>query len=94
MTGMTAACLVTLAATAATASAQDAAGGGQRLPAPQQGPMVVQQISTGWVLTPEIRDTELNHSWGTQLGASGGWVYDDALFVGGGVYGLVGGAGD
>ena len=93
-TGMLAACLLTLAVTVATATAQEAAAGGQRPPALPQGPMVVQQINSGWVLTPEVRYTELNHSWGTELGASGGWLYDDSLFVGGGVYGLVGGAGD
>jgi hypothetical protein len=92
-TGTMAACLVAMAVSGATANAQDSAGG-QRPPARQPGPMVVQQISSGWVLTPEVRYTELNGSWGTQLGASGGWLYDDSLFVGGGVYGLVGGAGD
>jgi hypothetical protein len=94
MTGLTAACLVTLAMTAATAGAQDAAAGGQRPPAPPQGPMVVQQIGSGFVLMPEVRFTEVNHSWGTQFGASGGWLYDESLFVGGAFYGLVGGADD
>jgi len=94
MTGTLAACLVTMAVTAATASAQAAAAGGPPPPAPQQGPMIVQQISSGFVLMPEIRYTELNHSWGTQIGASGGWLYDESLFVGGAFYGLVGGAGD
>jgi hypothetical protein len=94
MTGMMAACLVTLAVTATSAHAQDAAAGGQRPPALQQGPMVVEPISSGFVLMPEVRWTELNHSWGTQFGASGGWLYDERFFFGGGVYWLVGGAGD
>ncbi len=74
MTGIVAACLVALAVTATTAHAQDAAAGGQRPPALQQGPMVVEPIGSGFVLMPEVRWTELNHAWGTQFGASGGWV--------------------
>ncbi len=89
MTGMAAAALLTLAA---TASAQAQAAGGQPARAPQQGPMVVQPIGSGFVLTPEVRFTELNHSWGTQFGASGGWLYDETIFFGGAFYGLVGGA--
>jgi len=94
MTGLVTGCLVMVIAAAATAGAQEAAAGGQPPPAPRQGPMVVQQISSGFVLMPEVRFTELNHSWGTQIGASGGWLYDDTFFVGGGVYSVVGGADD
>jgi hypothetical protein len=81
-------------ASAASAGAQGQAGGGQPPPPPRQGPMVVQPISSGFVLMPEVRFTEINDSWGTQIGASGGWLYDDTFFVGGGFYGLVGGADD
>ncbi len=92
--GLVAACLLAVVAAATTANAQDQGAGAPPPPAPRQGPMVVQQISSGFVLMPEVRFTELNHSWGTQIGASGGWLYDDTFFVGGGVYAVVGGAGD
>jgi hypothetical protein len=94
MTGMAAAALVTLAA---TASAQDQAAAGGQAPRgaqARQGPLMVQPIGSGFVLTPEVRFTELNHSWGTQIGASGGWLYDETLYFGGAFYGLVGGAND
>ena len=94
MTGMATGCLVMLAAAAVPAGAQVRSAGGQQPPSPQQGPMVVQPIGSGFVLTPEVRFTEVNHSWGTQFGASGGWLYDDSIFVGGAFYGLVGGADD
>jgi hypothetical protein len=93
-TGLVTGCLVMVVAAAASAVAQDQAGGVQPPPAPGQGPLVVQPISSGFVLMPEVRFTELNHSWGTQIGVSGGWLYDDTFFLGGGFYGLVGGADD
>ncbi len=62
MTGLVTGCLVMVVAAAATARAQEAAAGGQPPPAPRQGPMVVQPISSGFVFTPEVRFTEVNHS--------------------------------
>jgi len=96
MTGMVTGCLMMLAAAAASASAQEQASGGPslRAAAAQQGPLTVQPIGSGFVIMPEVRFTEVNHSFGTQFGASGGWLYDDTLFFGGGVYWLVGGADD
>ena len=93
-TGLVTGCLMMIVAAATTADAQDQGAGGQRPPAPQQGPMVVQPISSGFVFTPEVRFTEVNHSYGTLLGGSGGWLYDESLFLGGAFYGLVGGADD
>jgi len=92
-TGLAAVCLVILAA-AVPASAQDQAAGGQAARIPTQGPMSVQSIGSGFVVMPEVRFTELNHSWGTQFGVSGGWLYDETFFLGGAVYGMVGGADD
>jgi hypothetical protein len=96
MTGSVTGVLLALAATVVAASPQEPSSGGQssRPAQAQQGPLTVQPIGSGWVLTPEVRFTELNHSWGTEFGASGGWLYDETLFFGGAFYGLVGGADD
>jgi hypothetical protein len=94
--GFLAAGLLVVAATAAAASPQEPSSGGQSSrPAPaQQGPLVLQPISSGFVFTPEVRFTEVNHSYGTMFGGSGGWLYAESLYFGGAFYGLVGGAND
>jgi hypothetical protein len=96
MTGVVAAGLVLSMAGAAAADPQEQAPGGQasRAAQGQQGPLVLQPISSGFVFTPEVKFTTVNHSYGTLFGASGGWLYDESLFFGAGVYWLVGGAHD
>jgi len=96
ITGFSTAGLLLLAAAAATASPQEPASGGQSSrPAPvQQGPLVLQPIGSGFVITPEVRFTEVNDKYGTMFGVSGGWLYDESLFFGGAFHGLVGGADD
>jgi hypothetical protein len=94
LTGSLPGVLLVLAASVAAASPQDPSSGGQssRPARAQQGPLVLQPISSGFVFTPEVRFTEVNHSYGTMLGGSGGWLYDQTLFIGGGFFGLVDGA--
>jgi hypothetical protein len=96
MTGILTGALLALTASVAAASPQEPASGGQssRPAQARQGPLVLQPISSGFVFTPEVRFTEVNHSYGTMFGGSGGWLYDESLFVGGAFYGLVGGADD
>lgn len=96
MTGFVTGVLLALAATAVAASPQEPSSGGQssRPAQGQQGPLVLQPISSGFVFTPEVRFTDVNHKYGTMFGGSGGWLYDESLFFGGAFYGLVGGADD
>ena len=90
MVGMMVGCLV-LVVPAAVASAQDASGGQSAPPAIQSGPLVIQPVSSGFVITPEIRFSTVNHSNATFVGANGGWLYDDTLYVGGAWYWMTNG---
>lgn len=95
MAGLFAGVLMMAAAPAIAAGPQESAGGQQGRSAPaQQGPLVLQPISSGFVFTPEVRFTEVNGSYGTMFGGSAGWLYDESLYIGGAFYGLVGGAND
>jgi hypothetical protein len=94
MQGTLAGCLVVFAASSAAASPQGQASGGQssRRAEAQQGPLVLQPISSGWVVTPEVKFTTVNGSYGTIVGVSGGWLYDESLFIGAGGYWMVDGS--
>lgn len=88
-------CVVAVAmlAVAGSAAAQDQASGGQagRTAAAQSGPLLLQPISSGPVFTPEVQFSTVNHSNATLVGGSGGWLYDEAFFVGGAAYWLTNG---
>jgi hypothetical protein len=53
-----------------------------------RGPMLVEQVSNGFVIAPEYRITDLHGSVGHLAGAYGGLVIDNTLLIGGGGYGL------
>jgi hypothetical protein len=78
---------------AGSAAAQDLASGGQagRPAAAQSGPLLLQPVSSGMVFTPEVKFSTVNHSNATLVGGSGGWLYDDTLFLGGAAYWLTNG---
>jgi len=81
------------AVTAAAGQPQAAASSSQdRSAQSQQGPLVVQPISSGGVITPEVLFTNVNHSSATLIGATGGWLYDDSLLLGAGGYWMVNGS--
>ena len=88
--GMTAAVVLTLAA--GNAVAQDASGGQAGRPAQgQSGPLLLQPVSSGFVFTPEVKFSPVNHSNGTFVGGTGGWLYDETFFLGGAGYWLTNG---
>jgi hypothetical protein len=82
--------LVPIAAAAQTADPSPAdgqpAGGGQ---VPSQGPMIIEQIHNGFLGAPEAKATEFDKKAFGLVGGSAGWVFDEALFVGGGGYWMV-----
>jgi hypothetical protein len=59
-------------------------------PAPPQ-PMQVESVESGFVIAPDARFTELNGDFATLAGAYGGWLWEDAILVGGGAYWLANG---
>ncbi len=81
---------------APNAGAQEQASAGQASrPAPSQsGPLLLQPVGSGFVFTPEVKFTTVNHSSGTLVGGYGGWLYDQAFFFGGAAYWLTNGKND
>jgi hypothetical protein len=69
--------LVPIAAAAQT-------GGGT--PPASQGPMIVEQIHSGFLFAPEVKVTEIDKKVSGLIGGSLGWVSDETLFIGGGGY--------
>lgn len=60
-------------------------------PAPQQGsqgPMTIERLHNGFLVAGDVKVTEVNRRTSELIGGQGGWVFDDALFVGGGGYWL------
>jgi len=62
-------------------------------PASGQGPMIVERVSDGPAIMPEVKITELDKTTGVLVGASGGWMMDNRFLIGGGGYWLVNGDG-
>jgi hypothetical protein len=86
-------CLFAATAAVAAAGQQQASAPSSESPQAQagSGPLVIEPISSGFAVTPEVIFTTVNHSSATLVGASGGWLYDDALLLGAGGYWLVNG---
>jgi hypothetical protein len=53
-----------------------------------QGPMTVERLHNGFLLSPDVKITEVNHTTSELVGASAGWVTDETFFVGAGGYWL------
>ena len=62
------------------------------LSAAAQGPMVIEPIGSGWVATPEIKQTEVDSKAATMIGGSAGYVANETFFVGGAGYWLANGS--
>ncbi len=77
---------------AATAAAQDTPAAPQAAPPATdqiaQGPLTVERIPSGWVVTPDVAVTELNKDVGTLAGVYGGWLTERTWLVGAGAYWL------
>ena len=63
-------------------------------PQTSQGPLIVERIPSGWVVSPDVAFTELNKQSGTLVGAYGGWLSDRTWLVGAGGYWLASNASD
>ena len=79
--------LVPIAASAQTsdAPALDLAAAAQA----SQGPMTVQRIHNGFLAAPDFKITDFDHKTSGLVGGYAGVVFADAVFIGGGGYGLV-----
>ena len=53
-----------------------------------QGPLIVERIPSGWVVSPDVTITEVNKQAATLVGAYGGWLSDRTWLVGAGGYWL------
>lgn len=54
-----------------------------------QGPMTVERIHNGFLAAPDFKVTDFDHRTSGLAGGYAGVVFADALFIGGGGYGLV-----
>src|SRR5437016_11139883 len=73
-----------------TAAAQQAESGADSAgqPPPTQGPMTVERVHNGFAVAPDFKVTRIDGSTGRLAGGYAGWIFDDALMVGGGGYWL------
>ena len=53
-----------------------------------QGPLIVERIPSGWVVSPDVTITEVNKQAATLVGAYGGWLSDRTWLLGAGGYWL------
>ena len=51
-----------------------------------QGPMTVERVHSGFLVTPEIKVTRFDHRTTEVVGADAGWLADKTFFIGGGGY--------
>jgi hypothetical protein len=56
--------------------------------------MIVERVQSGFLVAPDFKVTEVDHSTSELLGAYAGWLTDQTFFIGGGGYWLVNGAGE
>src|SRR5947199_7047074 len=69
--------LFPVAASAQTAPAQ----------APRtQGPMTLERVESGFLVAPELKITRVDRQTSELVGGYGGWLSDQAFFIGGGGY--------
>jgi hypothetical protein len=86
--------LVLLGAAGAAAAPQDprSAGRASQAASAQQGPLVLQPVDSGLVVTPEVKFTPVNGSTGTMVGGYAGWLLEDTFLLAGAAYWLTDGA--
>jgi hypothetical protein len=85
--GALAICLLPLTVSAQTTSAAalDLSAAEQA----SQGPMTVERIHNGFLAAPDVKITDFDHRTSGLVGGYAGVVFGEALFIGGGGYGLV-----
>jgi hypothetical protein len=57
----------------------------------QGGPLVLQPVSNGFLVAPDVKVSQIHGQTETFAGGYGGWVSDGRLLIGGGGYGLASG---
>jgi len=62
--------------------------GGATTPPVTSGPMTVERLHNGFLITPDAKITEVDHATSALVGGSAGWVTDETFFIGGGGYWL------
>jgi hypothetical protein len=76
------ACLIPLSAAAQPAPS----------PTPRtQGPMIIEQIHSGWLAAPDVKVTEVDGKASGLVGGYAGWLSEQRIFIGGGGYWLANG---
>jgi hypothetical protein len=80
-----AACLLILLLTPLAADAQ---GSAAPPTPPNQGPMTVERVKSGFLVAPDFKVTEFDHRVSQLAGAYAGWLSDQTFFLGGGGYWL------
>lgn len=79
-----AACLLVVLSPLAAA----AQGGAPPSTPPNQGPMTVERVKSGFLVAPDFKVTEFDHRMSELAGAYAGWLSDRTFFLGGGGYWL------
>lgn len=55
-------------------------------PANGGGPMTVERVHSGFVVTPEVKVTQVDRRAKAMVGATAGWLHDQTFFIGGAGY--------
>jgi hypothetical protein len=79
--------IVSLTCVLASSLASAQTGGGTSTPV-TSGPMTVERLHGGFLITPDAKITEVDHTTSALVGGSAGWVTDETFFIGGGGYWL------
>lgn len=66
----------------------------QTPPPTSSGPMTVERMQNGWLAAGDVKFTEVDDRASELVGGNAGYLFDDALFVGGGGYWLANNARD
>jgi hypothetical protein len=85
MTRIALAAAVFVAALPLTAAAQSADETTQP-PPPNQGPMTVERMHSGFSFAPEVKITDFDHQTSGLVGGSAGWTAEETFFFGGAGY--------
>ena len=82
-------CLLPMAASAQTGGAALDLGSAEQLSQLSQGPMTVERIHNGFLAAPDFKITDFDNKASGLAGGYAGVVFAEAVFIGGGGYGLV-----
>jgi hypothetical protein len=61
-------------------------------PAPANGPLVLERINPSFLVSPDVKITDVDGQTGVLAGFTAGWVQEDTLFMGGSGYWLTNGS--